>query len=111
MTHRASAKFWHFHAWLPEEIQRLAGENFELLKTNPRHPSLRFKKVGRYWSARVGIHYRAVAVEDGNDVVWFWIGHHSKYDQIIAGADILMTGGVTNVSEGVISPEIFSVKV
>jgi hypothetical protein len=85
VTHRASAKFWHFHAWLPEEIQRLAGENFELLKTNPRHPSLRFKKVGRYWSARVGIHYRAVAVEDGNDVVWFWIGHHSKYDQIIAG--------------------------
>jgi hypothetical protein len=44
---------------------------------------LRFKKVGRMWSARVGIHYRAAAVEDGPDIVWFWIGHHSEYDRLI----------------------------
>jgi hypothetical protein len=31
--------------------------------------------------------------------------------RLLQAADILMTGGVTNVSEGVISPEIFSVKV
>ena len=67
------------------EIQRLADENYELLKANPRHPSLHFKKVGRMWSVRVGIHYRAAAVEDGSDIVWFWIGHHSEYDRIIAG--------------------------
>jgi len=85
VKHRASIKFWLFRAQLPADIQRLADENFKLLKTNPRHPSLHFKKVGRFWSVRVGIHYRALAVEDGNDVVWFWIGHHSKYDQIIAG--------------------------
>ena len=83
MKHRASKKFWDFRAQLPAAIQRLADENFERLKNNPRHPSLHFKKVGRYWSARVGIHYRAVAVESGNDIVWFWIGHHSEYDQII----------------------------
>ena len=83
MKHRASAKFWQFHARLPENIRQLAGESFEKLKHDPRYPSLHFKKVGRYWSARVGIHYRAVAVEDGDDVVWFWIGHHSEYDQII----------------------------
>lgn len=83
MKHRASAKFWQFRAQLPENIRQLAGESFEKLKRDPRHPSLHFKKVGRYWSARVGIHYRAVAVEEASDVVWFWIGHHSKYDQII----------------------------
>ena len=83
MKHRTSEKFWHFHRQLPEKIQRLADENFELLKHNPRHPSLHFKKVGRFWSARIGIHYRAAAVEEGNDIVWFWIGHHSEYDQII----------------------------
>jgi hypothetical protein len=65
-------------------IQQLADENFERLKKNPRHPSLHFKKVGRFWSARIGIHYRAAAVEDGNDVIWFWIGHHSEYDRIIS---------------------------
>jgi hypothetical protein len=83
VKHRTSPTFWRFRQELPENIQRLADENFGLLKRNPSHPSLHFKKVGRYWSARIGIHYRAVAVEDGNDVVWFWIGHHSEYDQII----------------------------
>ena len=85
MRHRASPKFWQFYAQLPAEIQRLADENHELLKADPRHPSLHFKKVGRMWSVRVGIHYRAAAVEDGADIVWFWIGHHSEYDRVIAG--------------------------
>jgi len=54
-----------------------------LLKQDPRHPSLHFKKIGRLYSVRVGIHYRALSVEEGDDVVWFWIGHHSEYDQLI----------------------------
>lgn len=33
-----------------------------LLKCNPRHPSLHFKKVGRFWSVRVGLHHRAIGV-------------------------------------------------
>ena len=65
------------------EIQRLVNENFELLKRDPRLPSLHFQKADRMWSARVGIHYRAVEVEDGEEMVWFWIGHHSEYDRLI----------------------------
>ena len=83
MTHRASRKFWDFHAALPADVQTLADNNYALLKANPRHPSLHFKKVGLYWSARVGIHYRAAAIEDGTDLVWFWIGHHSEYDKLL----------------------------
>ena len=83
MKHRASAKFWHFYEQLPAKIQTLADDNFDLLKANPRHPSLHFKKVGRFWSARVGDHYRAIAIEDGDDFAWFWIGHHSEYDRLI----------------------------
>ncbi|MEO6182481.1 MAG: hypothetical protein ABIP71_05185 [Verrucomicrobiota bacterium] len=84
MKHRATTKFWQFKDRLPQEIQKLADENYELLKANARHPSLHFKKTGRYWSVRIGIHYRAVAVEDGSDMIWFWIGHHSEYDRIIS---------------------------
>jgi hypothetical protein len=83
VKNRATPKFWRFYEELPHEIQKLANENYELLKSNPRHPSLHFKKVGRMWSVRVGIHYRATAVEDGQDIVWFWIGHHSEYDRLI----------------------------
>lgn len=83
MRHRASRKFWQFYRRLPEAIQRVANENYVVLKQDPKHPSLRFKKVGRFWSVRVGIHYRAVAVEDGSDLVWFWIGHHSEYERLL----------------------------
>lgn len=85
MRHRANPKFWRFHENLPPDIQRLAGENFTLLKQDPSHPSLHFKKVGRFWSVRVGIHYRAVAVQEGSDMVWFWIRRHDEYEQIAGG--------------------------
>ena len=47
MKHPANPKFWQFYAKLSAEIQRLADENYELLKADPRHPSLHLKKVGR----------------------------------------------------------------
>ena len=83
MKHHASARFWQYYQQLPQKVQTLADANFELLKANPRHPSLHFKRVGRFWSARVGDHYRAIAIQDGDDFVWFWIGHHSEYDRLI----------------------------
>jgi len=84
MRHRASRKFWHFYRRLPEAIRRVADDNYVILKQNPKHPSLRLKKAGRFWSARAGIHYRAVAVEAGTDLVWFWIGHHSEYERLLS---------------------------
>jgi hypothetical protein len=66
--HRTSTRFWTLFARLPEAIQRVARQNFELLKDNPSHPSLRFKKVGKLWSVRAGINHRALAVEDWRSV-------------------------------------------
>jgi len=54
---------------LPQEVRQLADRNYELLKADPSHRSLHFKKVGQFWSARVGLHYRALAVEAGSDLV------------------------------------------
>ena len=81
--HRADSRFWRLFEDLPESVQLTARRNFELLKANPRHPSLHFRNVGRYWSARVGASYRAVAVLDRDDFVWFWIGSHAEYDRIV----------------------------
>jgi hypothetical protein len=83
VRHRANPKFWRFYRVLPVEIRQLADENFALLKKDSRHPSLHFKKAGRYWTARVGIHYRAAAIEKGTDMVWFWIGHHKEYEEVL----------------------------
>jgi hypothetical protein len=87
MKHLALPRFWHHYRLLPEEVRKLADKNFELLKADPQHPSLRFKRVGRtkqLWSVRVGIHYRAVAVEKPKGMVWFWIGTHAEYDTLLA---------------------------
>jgi hypothetical protein len=50
---------------------------------NPQHPSLHFKKVGEFWSARVTDNYRALAIVKGNTAKWFWIGPHEEYERQI----------------------------
>ena len=83
MSHWASPRFWETYAGLPENVRKIADRSFELLKKNPQHPSLNLKRVGRYWSARVELHYRALAVEIDDGLLWFWIGHHAQYDALI----------------------------
>jgi len=83
MKHFASPDFWFHYRLLPENIQDLADKNFSLLKENSKHPSLRLKKVGIFWSARVGISYRALGKEREEGIIWIWIGTHAEYDQLI----------------------------
>ena len=81
--HRTTTRFWASLAELPKSARKVARENFELLKANPGHPSLHFKKVGKLWSARAGLKHRALAVEDGKDFIWVWIGPHDEYQRMI----------------------------
>lgn len=83
MNHIASPGFWECYKKLPQSIQNLADKNFELLKTNHRHPSLHLKKIRNYWSVRIGIKYRALGIENNEGIIWFWIGNHAEYDKLI----------------------------
>ena len=83
MRHRATPDFWECYDALPQEIRRKADKAFAQLKANPRHRSLRFKKVGTFWSARVDGSHRALAVEDGGEIVWFWVGTHAAYERLL----------------------------
>ena len=87
MNHLALPRFWLHYRRLPDEVRQVADKNFALLKSDPLHPSLHFKRVGRtkqLWSVRVGLHYRALAAEKPAGIVWFWIGTHAEYDQLLA---------------------------
>ena len=85
MKHQATPHFWQAQAQLPPEIQRLTDKNQALWKEDALHPSVHFKKVGRFWSARVGLHYRALGVEAVySALVWCWIGRHEEYDRLAA---------------------------
>jgi hypothetical protein len=83
LKHFASPEFWTCYKALPKPVQELADKSFALLKNDPHHPSLHFKKVGRFWSARIGLSYRALGTDIHDGVVWFWIGSHSDYDKLL----------------------------
>ncbi len=46
--HKAASSFWQAYSSLSVDVQALADKNFSLLKSDPRHPSLQFKKVVNY---------------------------------------------------------------
>ena len=81
--HRTSRSFWTAYRQLPQSVQQSAVRSFQLLSDNSSHPSLHFKKAGNVWVARVDRNHRAVAVWDGEDFLWFWIGRHDEYERII----------------------------
>lgn len=83
MKHFADEDFWKLYDKSPLDVQRLADKNYELLRRDPPQSSLHFKKVGKYWSARVGSNYRVLAVEVEGGYLWFWIGTHAQYDKLI----------------------------
>lgn len=81
--HYTNRKFWLYYEKLPKNIQQIADVSYQLLKTNPQHPSLHFKKVDKYWSVRVGRNYRALGIEVKNGILWFWTGTHAEYNNLI----------------------------
>jgi len=83
LKHRASPAFWQLFEQLPETTREQARRGYELLKDNPQHPSLHFKKIGRFRSIRVGRRHRALGVEIPGGILWFWIGTHAEYDRLL----------------------------
>jgi len=84
LKHKTTANFWKCYNVLSKEVCNLADKNFQLLKTEPFHPSLHFKKVGKVWSVRIGLHYRAIATPIKDGFLWVWIGSHAEYDKLIS---------------------------
>ena len=47
------------------------------------HPSLGFAPKGNVWTVDVGLHYQAIAWREDENVVWFWIGTHEDYNNLM----------------------------
>ena len=84
MNHFATPEFWFHYRRLPPETRELADRCLAMLQADPRHPSFRLKRVGAFWSARVGLRIRALARDRPERLVWFWIGPHDRYEELIA---------------------------
>ena len=86
MKSRTTRRFRSSLNDLPPGVRQQARQAFELWQANPRHPSLRFKRLKTtrpIHSIRFGGTYRALAAIEEDAVVWFWIGSHADFDQLI----------------------------
>ncbi len=83
MSHQTTKRFRDAYDCLNSDTKKLADKAFEMLKTNPSHPSLQFKKIGQFYSVRIDLTHRALAVKDSTDYIWVWIGNHSDYERLI----------------------------
>jgi len=83
LNHFATPEYWFHYRQLTPELRDFANAKFQLLRADPRHPSLRLKKIGVFWSVRIGLRHRALAKERAEGLVWFWIGRHDVYEHIL----------------------------
>jgi hypothetical protein len=84
---RTTERFRRAFARLPQQVQRQARDAHRLFQNNPHHPSLWFKLVNplrSIYSVRISRDYRALGVREANTIIWFWIGSHAEYDQLIS---------------------------
>lgn len=88
MKSRTTRKFWRQFDSLPAAIQEHAHRSYQQFRADPTYPALNFKKVQSddpVYSVRIGIHYRALGLLDGETITWFWIGHHDEYERLLQG--------------------------
>ena len=85
MTSQASRDFWKCFNRLSLPAQTAARKQFKFFQSCPFHPSLHFKELmPGLWSIRVNRKIRALAIREGDELNWFWIGSHAEYDRMIA---------------------------
>lgn len=86
MRSKTTSQFRKQFAALPTEVQRQSRAAYRRFRQDPYHQSLRFKRVhtdAPLYSVRISKGYRAVGQREGDLVVWFWIGSHADYDNLL----------------------------
>ncbi len=86
MKSRTTHQFRRRYRQLPIEVRRQARRAYRLWRRQPNHPSLQFKRVAPrepIYSVRIGLHWRAVALVEGDTATWWWIGSHAEYDDLL----------------------------
>lgn len=87
MKSRTTRRFRKSFGELPGNIQEKARAAFKVWKTNPYHPSLRFKQVHSdepIFSVRIGMGWRALGLRENDTVIWFWLGSHADYEKLMS---------------------------
>ncbi len=86
MNSKTTDRFWKCFHKLPEKIKKEAKKSYKIFKNDPFHPSLHYKRIHStrpIFSIRITIDYRAIGIQENKYIIWFWIGSHSDYNNLI----------------------------
>jgi len=86
MNSKTTKSFREALETLPQEVQKKAAKAYRRFQSNPKHPSLHYKKVHPtkpIYSVRITNKHRAVGIVDNETIVWFWIGIHADYEELL----------------------------
>ena len=87
MRSRTTAGFRKAFEKLPQQVRQQAREAYKRFSQNAYHPSLRFKRVHStrpIYSVRISRDYRAVGTQEGDTIIWFWVGSHEDYSKLLS---------------------------
>ena len=86
MNSVTTERFRRLYAAASAQRQAQIKRAYQLWHENSAHPSIRFKKVHDtepIYSAGVDLDRRALGVQKGATVVWFWVGPHDEYTALL----------------------------
>ena len=86
MISRLDPEFLEALRRLDSATRRKVQRAYQLFKDNPRHGSLKFRRVRgtrNHYSARVDDYYRVLGLVEGNIITWYWVGPHDEYERMI----------------------------
>jgi mRNA-degrading endonuclease RelE of RelBE toxin-antitoxin system len=84
---RTTRRFRRAFSRLPEPVKERARDAYKQFVESPNHPGLRFKLIHTtdpIYSVRVTKDYRALGLLEDDTIIWFWIGSHADYDELIS---------------------------
>jgi len=82
MKSLTNRRFWEAYRKLPEPVRRSASKTYRLWLHDPRLPSLHFKKVGKFWSIRIGnTNYRALADVKATQLIGFGLARTTSMSE------------------------------
>ena len=86
MKSSITGEFRNAFARLPKDIQRQARKAYQKFQDSPDYPGLHFKKIyarREIYSIRITQNYRALGILQDDEIVWFWIGSHAEYNNLL----------------------------
>jgi hypothetical protein len=72
---------------LPEALQAVVWKRLQKWCKDPWNPELEyqvFSKEADVWSTKVATDYYVLGRNFAGMIIWFWIGSHADYDNLLA---------------------------